>query len=308
MRALITGISGFVGSHLAEYLEGAGVKVFGIARAPAASAAGVVFAGDILDVASLHEAVKQSKPAQVFHCAGVLSGADAKVLYETNVIGTSNLFAALSAANIQPIVVISGSSAVYGRPPSLPVTEDQPYAPLSDYAASKAAQEVVALSHFLSTGWPVIRVRAFNLIGPRLSTSLAASSLAKQVAAAERGRSDPIRVGNLAARRDYTDVRDAVRAYAMLAERGKAGEIYNVCSGATHSTSEVLERLIEQTGKKLITESDQSLFKGSDVETQCGSFERIRLATGWQPVIPFEQSLRDLLDDWRSRNGEGKNP
>ena len=307
MRAFITGISGFVGSHLAEYLEGTGVEVFGVARSPSASVAGVVFSGDILDVASLREAVTQSKPAQVFHCAGVLGGKDARVLYETNVIGTSNLFVALEAAKIQPIVVISGSSAVYGRTPSLAVTEDQPYAPLSDYAASKAAQEVVALSHFLSTGWPVIRARAFNLLGPRLSTSLAASSLARQVAAAERGGSDPIRAGNLAARRDYTDVRDAVRAYAMLAASGKAGEIYNVCSGETHSTREVLERLIEQTGKKLSTESDQSLFKGSDIETQCGSFERMRLATGWQPVIRFEQSLRDLLDDWRARNGEGKN-
>src|ERR1700681_4466283 len=118
MRTLITGISGFVGSHLAEYLEAGGAEVFGVARAPVAAKAGVVFTGEILDVASLHEAVERSNPTHVFHCAGVLGGKDAKLLYETNVVGTSNLFAALNAAQVQPVVIISGSSAVYGRPPS----------------------------------------------------------------------------------------------------------------------------------------------------------------------------------------------
>jgi GDP-4-dehydro-6-deoxy-D-mannose reductase len=297
MRALITGISGFVGSHLADGLKARGAEVFGIARTPAAG----VFAGNILDEASLHEAIAQSKPTHVFHCAGVLGDKDSELLHETNVTGTSNLFAALSAAQIQPVVVISGSSAVYGRTSSA-ITEDQPYGPSNVYGESKVEQEEVALAHFRSTGWPVIRVRAFNLIGPRLSTSLAPGNLAKKVVEAERTGSHTIQAKNLDSRRDYTDVRDAVRAYAMLAERGTAGQIYNVCSGVTRSVREILDRLIALTGKKLAI---QELVNGSDVSEQVGSYERLRALTGWRPTFDFETSVIDLLNYWRSKNGEG---
>ena len=303
MRAFITGISGFVGSHLAEYLESAGAEVFGVARAPVASAAGVVFTGDVLDTASLREAVERSNPTHVFHCAGVLGGKDAKLLYETNVTGTSNLFTALDAARIKPIVVISGSSAVYERA-SVPITEDQPTNPSNHYGKSKVEQEKVALAHFRSTGWPVIRLRAFNLIGPRLSDSLAPGMLAKKVVTAERAGSQAIEAWDLDSRRDYTDVRDAVRAFAALAERGKAGEIYNVCSGVTRSVREILDRLIGLTGRTFVI--NEKIVNGSD--EQVGSYDRLSALTGWQPAIDFGKSVIDLLNDWRSRNGEGKHP
>lgn len=306
MRILITGSSGFVGSHLTEYLLGAGAEVFGIARKRCAAAAGVVLPGSILDIDFLRQAVLQASPTRVFHCAAALPGGnDAKLVYETNVIGTSNLFAALAAEGSQAVIVIAGSSAVYGRPESLPVTEDHPFDPLTDYGASKVEQEMVARSHFLSHGTSIVVARTFNLIGPRQSPSLVASGLAQQIALAERGGPAIIRVGNLDARRDYTDVRDAVRAFALLADHGVPGSVYNVCSGVSRSVREALDILMAEGRVQVTVEVDRERLKESEVDDQRGSFERLRYATGWEPVIGFEQSLRDLLNDWRSRMERG---
>ena len=293
MRPLITGISGFVGSHLAEHLKAAGAEVFGLAREQ----------GDILDEAFVRRTLSQAKPTHVFHCAAALAGeTDTRLLYETNVIGTATLFASIVAAGLKPVVVVAGSSAVYGRPQSLPVTEDHPFAPLTPYAASKVGQEMVALAHFLSDGIPVIRVRTFNLIGPGQSASLAASSLAQQIAAAEAGGPAVIRVGNLDGRRDYTDVRDAVRAYALLAQRAVPGEAYNVCSGVSRSIRQALDILMAEARRPVTVEVDQQRYKsGAEIDEQRGSFERVRRETGWQPAIDFAQSLRDLLEYWRSK-------
>src|SRR5438045_3616854 len=206
MRALITGITGFVGSHLAEHLAAAGADVYGIGRergAAAAAPVGVVLTGSILDTSFLREAVSQARPTHVFHCAAVLAGGpDADLVYETNVIGTSHVLAALLEDGAAPVVVVAGSSAVYGRPTALPVCEDAPFVPVTEYAASKIAQEMVALAHFHARRLPVIRVRTFNLVGPRQPESLVTSSLAKQIAAAERGGSPAVRVGSLEPRRD----------------------------------------------------------------------------------------------------------
>jgi GDP-4-dehydro-6-deoxy-D-mannose reductase len=305
MRALITGISGFVGSHLAEHLAAAGAEVYGVARqrGGGAEARGdVVLIGDILDENFLRKAVAEARPTHVFHCAAILAGGtEPKLVYETNVIGTSNLLAALRENPAPPpMVIVAGSSAVYGRPSALPVCEEAPFVPITEYAASKIAQEMVALAHFYAYRLPVVRVRTFNLVGPRLPESLVTSSLAKQIAAAEHGGPRTVRVGSLDTRRDYTDVRDAVRAYAMLAERGVPGEAYNVCSGTSRSVRESLDILMKQARVKVDVEIDPARIKPSDIDDQRGSFERLRATTGWQPAIPFEQSLRDLLDAWRS--------
>ena len=309
MRALITGVSGFVGSHLAEYLQNAGAEVFGIAREPGASRGGVLFKGSILDVDFLRGAVERVEPTHVFHCAAVLAGStDAKLLHETNVTGTSNLLAAIRDSGFRPVVIVAGSSAVYGRPESLPVDEDHPFAPVTVYGKSKVEQEIVARSYFQSHGMAVVVARTFNLIGPRQSPGLLASDLARQVALAERGGPATVRVGNVKPRRDYTDVRDAVRAYVMLAGGGLAGGVYNVCSGISRPVQDAVDILIAESHVPIDVKVESGRVKESEVEDQVGSFERLRAATGWRPEISFEESLRDLLDDWRLRVATEANP
>jgi GDP-4-dehydro-6-deoxy-D-mannose reductase len=304
MRALITGISGFVGSHLAEHLRGSGATVYGISRHPSPTGAAAHAAGSLLDEHFLRRTVLEVRPTHVFHCAALIGGDDdAEALYETNVLGTLHLFAAFSAADLHPTVVVAGSSAVYGRPKLLPVTEEHPLAPMTHYAASKIGQEMVALSRFHSFGLRVIRARTFNLVGPRQPQTLVTSSLARQIADAERGGSRTVRVGNVHPLRDYTDVRDAVRAYALLAEHGVGGEVYNVCSGKGRSVREALDALVAQARVGIDVQIDRQRLRATDIDEQRGSFERLRAATGWQPSVPFEQSLTDLLDDWRARLG-----
>jgi GDP-4-dehydro-6-deoxy-D-mannose reductase len=302
MRALITGISGFVGSHLAEHLQNAGAEVFGIARQPCASRGAVLFKGSILDEDFLRATVERVEPTHVFHCAAALpGGTEAELLYETNVTGTSNLLTAIRDSDSRPVIIVAGSSAVYGQSQSQPVDEDYPLVPLADYGKSKMEQETVARSYFLSHGMAVVVARTFNLIGPRQSPGLVASNLARQVALAERGGSATVRVRNVTARRDYTDVRDAVRAYAMLASGGLAGGVYNVCSGISRPVQDAVDILIGESHVPIEVNVDSGRLKESEVEDQVGSFERLQSATGWRPEISFEQSLRDLLDDWRLR-------
>ncbi|HEV7487119.1 MAG TPA: GDP-mannose 4,6-dehydratase [Thermoanaerobaculia bacterium] len=299
MRALITGISGFVGSHLAEYLQNAGAEVSGITRQSGACHGGVLLRGSILDEEFLRDAVERVDPTHAFHCAAVLAGSTG--VYEANVTGTSNLLAAIRHTGSRPVVIVAGSSAVYGRPKSLPVDEDHPFAPLTAYGKSKVEQEMVARSYFLSHGMAVVVARTFNLIGPRQSPWLVASGVAQQVALAERGGPATVRVGNVTPRRDYTDVRDAVRAYAMLADDGIAGGVYNVCSGVSRPVQDAVDILIAESHVPIEVEVDSDRLKETEVEDQVGSFERLHAATGWRPEIAFEQSLRDLLDDWRLR-------
>ena len=309
MRALITGISGFVGGHLASHLLASGADVYGIDRKPlndsAHSSAGRyrVFIGDLLDDSSLRVLVKEIDPTHVFHLAGVLGGAPggSTIQYQVNVVGTVRLLDTLQALGLDPWILIASSSAVYGPALNLPIAEEQSFRPVTHYAASKAAQELVAIQYHLAYGMQIVRTRTFNLVGPGQSRSMLPSDLAHQVALAELGGPPVLRVGNLTPRRDYTDVRDAVRAYTLLATSSRPGEVYNVCSGHSCSVQECVDLLMALSRVPLKLEVERSRMRAVEISDQVGSSERLWKTTGWRPELPLEKSLGDLLDDWRNK-------
>jgi len=309
MRALITGISGFVGSHLARHLLPLGADVCGIARRAEGewsfpgSERLEVCTGNILDEDFLRNCIETIRPTHVFHLAGIMGGAAGSGLdqYESNTWGTVRLLDALREQKPAPWVLVAGSSAVYGPAGKLPIGEEQAFQPLTHYAASKAAQELVAIQYHLGYGMNVVRTRTFNLVGPGLSRALLPSELAYQVAHAEAGGPYVIRVGNLAPRRDYSDVRDVVRAYVALAAVSQPGEVFNVCTGHSRSIQECAEILTGMARVPVRLEVDPTRMRRIEIEDQVGNAERLMKRTGWQPLIPIEKSLGDLLDCWRHK-------
>jgi GDP-4-dehydro-6-deoxy-D-mannose reductase len=320
MRALITGISGFIGSHLAAQLQAAGATVFGLDRVVPSNGQGSdqhsgfrMFVGDLLDESFLQAALKESNPTHVFHLAAVLSGAPggSAIQYTVNVIGTACFLDGLRAMNLSPWILIASSSAVYGVPQTepegrKPIDEQRSLRPLTPYAASKAAQEMVAIQAHLAHGLRIVRTRTFNLIGAGQSPSLLTSSLARQVALAENGGPRLLRVGNLTPRRDYTDVRDVVRAYQLLSEKDQAGDVFNVCSGVSHSAKECVDLLMRMSNVPLQVEVESSRIRIEEIDNQVGDSQNLRRATGWRPEISFEESLGQVLDDWRQRLRSGE--
>jgi len=309
MRAFITGVSGFVGQHLATLLVEQGAEVHGFdfrgSSTPrsAPNYNETVHPGGLLDATALIRVLEQVQPTHIFHLAGVLGGAPggSAIQYEVNVLGTVRLFDALYELGQSPTVLIASSSAIYGAPAHQPIDEQQPYQPLTPYAASKAAQEMVGLQGFLSRGLPVLIVRSFNLVGPGQSPALVTSELARQIAQAEQGAHSSVRVGNLTPRRDYTDVRDAVRAYVLLASGAQPGQAYNVCSSHSRSVQECADILMALARVRIAMEIDPARVRTVEIQDQVGDPTRIYQATGWQPEISLETSLQDLLNDWRQR-------
>jgi GDP-4-dehydro-6-deoxy-D-mannose reductase len=302
MRALITGISGFVGGALADHLISTGWEVSGF-DLHGVNRNQPTFTGSILDKPLMSNALKTSKPDVIFHLAGAIKARFSKEYFETNVLGTLSLFESLLELDIKPRVIIASTSAVYGSGlGKRPISETFPLHPVTDYAASKASQELVARRFYLAYGIPVIITRTFNLIGPGQPTELACSAFARQIALDENLQApDPIRTGNLSAKRDFLDVRDAVKSYAVLARQGTPGAIYNVCSGRAVSLQTCLDLLLGLASKPLVTELDQTKIQHNDIPIQVGNAGLIRRTFGWQPKIPLQQSLQDLLNDWRVR-------
>jgi len=208
-------------------------------------------------------------------------------------------------------VLVVGSAEEYGAvdPDAAPITEDAPLRPLSPYAVSKVAQGFLALQYALSREMAVVRTRTFPHTGPGRGAAFAESSFARQIAEVEAGRRRPVlEVGNLDAVRDFTDVRDVVRAYWLLLERGNPGEVYNVCSGRGQSIGDVLRALLEISGVHVDLKVDRERLRPSDLPALVGDPTRLREATGWEPKIPLEQTFRDLLDHWRERVGAAAPP
>jgi GDP-4-dehydro-6-deoxy-D-mannose reductase len=309
---LVTGAAGFVGGHLLEALAPLGLHVEAWTRpgipvpdTPAARSA-EWHDLELLDRAAVRAAVERLRPRTVFHLAGAAHVGDswrhAAPTLETNVLGTHHLLEADRLSTRQARILIPGSATVYKASPD-PLTEESEVAPASPYAVSKLAQEQLGL-RAAAEGQHVIVTRSFNHIGPRQAPSFAASSFARQLASIEAGRSEPvIRVGNLSARRDLTDVRDTVRAYVLLASRGRPGLLYNVCSGRAVSMEAVLEQLRARTRAHVSVTSDPSLYRPVDAPLIVGSFARLGRDTGWEPVVPLDRTLDDLLDFWRSAIG-----
>jgi GDP-4-dehydro-6-deoxy-D-mannose reductase len=298
MRALVTGGRGFVGRHLVDHLRTCGDEVVVVDHADG----GV----DVTDPAAVREVVGAHRPDAVYHLAGWAdvgsSWSNPAGALHLNAVGTLHVLEASREAGVERVLSVA-SAEVYGvvAEDELPVREDAPLRPTSPYAASKVAAEAVAQQAFLGHGLGVLRVRPFNHIGPGQSEHFLAPALAGRVARAERDGADTVAVGNLTPRRDLTDVRDVVRAYRLLIERGEPGEVYNVCSGRDVAVQELADSLLAMADRPLALEPDPALSRPVDLPVLRGDPTRLQAATGWAPEIPLEQTLHDVLDDLRAR-------
>ena len=230
-------------------------------------------------------------------------GDESRCTIATNIIGNVNIYEALKRLQLSPRMMVACSSEEYGLvlPDEIPITESNPLRPLSPYAVSKVGQDFLAYQYFRSYGIPVVRTRAFNHTGPRRGDVFVTSNFSRQVARIEAGKQEPvIRVGNLNAMRDFTDVRDIVRGYRMAVEMGDAGDVYNLASGKGIKIQEMLDTLISKSSRKIEVVVDKDRLRPSDVEILVGDATKFRRKTGWEPKIPFQQTLSDLLDFWRS--------
>jgi GDP-mannose 4,6-dehydratase len=319
MRVFITGITGFVGSHLADYIlrHHPKCKVHGLIRwrSPMDNiqhAMGLLklHHGDLRDQGSLIRILGEVKPDKIFHLAAqsyVPTSFNAPVdTLETNIIGTTNLLEAIRINKLRCPIHICSSSEVYGQvtEKDIPINEDCPLRPASPYAVGKVGEDMIAMQYFLSYGINTIRTRMFTHTGPRRGKVFVVSAFAKQIAQIEAGLQAPIvKVGNLASVRTFADVRDTVRAYWLLLEKCSAGEVYNIGGERTMTVGEMLEYLISISECKDIVdiEVDKSLLRPSDVTLQIPDCSKFMKETGWKPMIPFEDTIKDTLDYWREK-------
>jgi GDP-4-dehydro-6-deoxy-D-mannose reductase len=304
-RVLITGAAGFVGRHLTTHLEACGDEVLGVDRHPYPGAAHPGM--DITDATAVARVLAELRPTAIYHLAGWADvGGSWKApveAFRANAEGTLNVLSAAADAGVERVLAVS-SADVYGKvePSELPLTEDSPLRPASPYAASKVAADYLGLQAWLGRGLPVLRVRAFNHLGPGQTDKFVAPAIASRIARAERaGDTAPLPIGDLSARRDFTDVRDVVRAYRLLMEKGQPGEVYNVCSGTDLAVQDLADQLLAQARIELRFETDPELLRPVEVPVLRGSHDRLTDATGWEPEIPIRQTLADLLEDWRQR-------
>lgn len=294
MRALVTGSNGFVGRWLIAHLESHGDEVTGLDAEV-----------DITDAAAIGSAVAAAVPEAIFHLAAQASvGAswdNPAATFKVNTVGAVNVLAAASGCSEAPRVVLVSSSEVYGRVQAsdLPIAEHQPFAPVSPYAASKAAAEVAGLQAWLGRGVEVVRARPFNHTGPGQRTEFVVPALAKQVAEAVRTGAEALFTGNLDARRDISDVRDVVRAYRALAVSGEPGEAYNVCSGTAVSIRDVAERLLRIAGVDIPIVVDPARVRPVDLPELRGDPSKLRGATGWSPEVDLDETLAGVLEYWK---------
>lgn len=255
--------------------------------------------------------MRRVRPARVFHLAALSSVADSwqdpgRTLCN-NAGAQANLLAALVSLDPLPRVLVVGSADEYGEPKtSQPLDEDTPLRPITPYGVSKVAQDLLALQYHLSHGLPVVRVRPFNHIGPGQSPNFAVASFARQIAAIEAGsRPARLRVGNLRPRRDFTDVRDVVRAYQLALAEGRPGEVYNVGSGRAVALREVVQRLLRMSRVPIRVEVDSRRVRAVEARASVCDAGRLHRRTGWRPLIPLEQTLADTLDYWRRQVAAG---
>jgi len=346
MRVLITGATGFAGSHLSEYLLGLdSIEVFGLYRprsrmenledlrragklnligenasvtSPEAMAdllaervdpsALNLVEGDMLDAFSMERVVGGVQPERIFHLAAQSyvpgsQNAPAATL-QTNILGELNLFEAVRKTGVDPVIQIAGSSEEYGlvRPEETPIRETNPLRPLSPYGVSKVSQDMLAWQYHRSFGLRTVVTRGFNHEGPRRGHIFVTSNMAMQIAEIERGLRPPVLyVGDRSSRRDWTDVRDMVRAYWLAVERGVPGEAYNIGTGVARTIDEMQQTLLAMSTKEIRVEVDPVRLRPSDVTLLVADSSKFRAATGWEPEIPFQQTMRDLLDWWRGR-------
>jgi len=323
MRVLITGITGFVGSHLTEFLlDKSEIEVFGIERWRSKTdniehlrSRITMYECDMRDASSVRQVIAAVKPDRIVHLAAQsfvpMSWSAPSETMVTNTVGQLNVLEAVREVGIAPRILIAGSSEEYGLAyeHELPIKETNPLRPLSPYAVSKVAQDLLGFQYAQSYKMHIIRTRAFNHSGPRRGDVFASSNFSKQIALIEAGLQEPIlHVGNLDARRDYSDVRDIVRGYWLALEHGEPGEVYNLCSGKDYAIQEIVDILLSLTSKEIQVKVDPRRLRPSDVLLLRGDSTKFSQRTGWRTEIPFPKTLEDLLNYWRAKikaiNGE----
>jgi len=313
-KILITGASGFVGSHLADYLVlNSDNNLFGTYFSKSGSKnlgqnKIKLLKADLRNEEEVFKLIDKIKPDIIYHLAAFTSPVDSfsspKETVLNNIACQINIFEAMRRNNLLDSKTLVVSSAeVYGsvKKEDLPIDEETPLSPTNPYAVSKLTQDFLGRQYFLSYGLKTVRVRPFNHIGPRQTPNFVVSSFAQKIAEIEKGKREPILpVGNLEAKRDFTDVKDIVKAYALLMEKGELGEVYNIGSGTSYKISEILDKLLAFSRVKITVEVDKSLFRPiDDPELICDPL-KINKLTGWKAEIPIEKTLKDTLDYWRN--------
>lgn len=315
MKALITGIDGFVGGHLVDYLAAQpdttliGTTWLATEQYPHLASLGVALHQiDLTDEEAARRLLETTRPDHVYHLAGQSFVPESfEHPWETlrnNIQAQLNILHTVARTGLDTRILVVGSAEVYGRvaPDDTPTNEQQPLRPTSPYSVSKVAQDMLGLQYFLSHHVAAIRVRPFNQIGPGQSPRFAAPAFASQIAAIEKGAQEPIiQVGNLAARRDFTDVRDMVRAYHLLMQHGEPGEVYNAGSGEAHNIQEVLDTLLRLTRVPIKVKADPARFRPVEIPIMLCDNSKLRAATGWQTSYSLEQTLADILAEWRTK-------
>ncbi|GMK39867.1 GDP-mannose 4,6-dehydratase [Paenibacillus sp. CCS19] len=315
MKALITGINGFVGGHLASYLLSEGIEVAGTCRCrqhngeDALSNKNIrLIECELRDAAAVEEVIAAERPDHLFHLAAQsfvpASWASPSDTIHNNVAGQVHLLEAIRLHKLPTKVLIAGSSEAYGEVHTneIPVTENNPLRPMNPYAISKIAQDFLGMQYYRQYGIPIVRMRTFNHIGPRQNEHFVTSSFAKQIAEIEKGLRPPVLyVGNLEARRDFTDVRDVVHAYWLAIQHGTPGECYNVASGRSWSAGDLLQLLLSLSPIKVTIEQDAARMRPSDVPIVIGDSAKLTSQTGWLPKIPIETTMQEVLEYWRDQ-------
>ncbi|MBT4514164.1 MAG: GDP-mannose 4,6-dehydratase [Chloroflexi bacterium] len=320
MRALITGITGFVGSHLAEMIlrEHPEWKVHGTKRwrSPRENLVDIedqitLHDCDLTDLSSLIRVLDEVKPDRIFHLAAqsyvMMSYRAPTATVDSNVNGTINLFEALRTLEQNPLIHACSSSEVYGqvRDEDIPIKEDTPFRPASPYAVSKVGEDMAGYMYHHAYGLNILRTRMFTHSGARRGEVFVDSSFARQIARIEAGLQEPVvRVGNLDSVRTFADVKDVVRAYWLLLEKCPPGEVYNIGGETTLTIGQMLDQLLDMTDLKDQIEVmvDPALLRPADVTNQVPSSDKFKAATGWKPEVPYSQTLKDMLEYWRARS------
>jgi GDP-4-dehydro-6-deoxy-D-mannose reductase len=316
MRILITGITGFVGGHLTEALAERGDRLFGLCRQAAWPAAVAHLAdkaellpGELTDGARVEAVLNHARPDWLIHLAGYAnpgrSYLEQDQCWHDNLTATRSLYDAVSRTALRPRILYVSTGLIYGEPdePDGACDERTTLKPATPYAASKAAADLLSYQYSRNPGLDIIRVRLFNQVGPRQSADYAVANFARQIAAAEAGKQPPvIETGDLSARRDITDVRDMVAAFAPLLEKGAKGEVYNAGRGETYRIQDLLDKLLALARVKLTVRQKSEPGRKADTAVTRADPRKLRLTTGWVPRIPLEQTLADILDDWRKAN------
>lgn len=313
-KAFITGIAGFAGSHLTEALLEKNISVFGLfhPKHPIENLEHIkdkitLVAGDILEAKKLKANLRNESWDYVFHLAAFSSPAQSfknpQKTLENNIVGEINLLEGLVSAKSKAKILIIGSADEYGRvePKHLPIDENTPLSPTSPYAVSKVAQDLLGLQYFINNKLQIVRVRPFNHIGPRQSHLFAIASFAAQIAQCEKKGGGTIKVGNLDTSRDFTDVRDMVKAYILALDEGELGEVYNLGSGQAVKMADILKTMVSQSSAKIRIETDKSRLHSHDIKTIYCDSKKFREKTGWAPKIPLETTLSDTIDYEREK-------